>query len=205
MSYFKKQTYGTRVAVSLDGDRLLTDLVSALGGSNVDPGYQGGSFTVGELAIYIRAGYGAKARRVTISSGIADRKAHQRAYASRSIPSFPTITVDPDRGVDVITKDIRKRVIEASAGALAAIHAASNAQSETFASLQNAAERLNARFPGTVTLPDDDTNREASFYLNGGGCYLSGRLNAEGWLYVDRLGTVPAHKLERLVALLAEA
>lgn len=203
MTYFTESEKYGRKEVEFDSKRFLADLVAALGGSNPDPEYQGGRFDLGDLSIYLRQGYGAKARRVTISCGASDRAAHQRAYSHGRLPAFPSITVDPDRPLDVLVKDIKRRVIDAAVEPLAALKAADAAQGEAFASLQAAAARINARFPGAVTLSTVDTVREAPLYLNGGGsAYLSGRLQSDGRLYVDRVGTVDAEKVERLLALL---
>lgn len=81
--------------------------------------------------------------------------------------------------------------------------AADAAQSDTFAALKESAARINALFPGAVTMPTDDTKREASLYLNASGVYLYGRLNYNGTLYPDRLGSVPSDKVEGLLAFLS--
>lgn len=202
MTYFTETERHGRTQIEFDSKRFLADLVAALGGSDADPEYQGGRFNVDGLAVYLRQGYGAKVRRVTVTSGTADKDAHRLAYARGSVPSFPSITIDPDRPLDVLVKDIKRRVIEASAEPMAALAALAAAQADTASQLKAAADRINAKFPGAVTVSGDDTKRNADVYLNGAGSYLSGRLNADGTLYVDRVGSVPAHKVEALLALL---
>lgn len=202
MTYFvATERYG-RIEVEFDSKRFLSDLAAALGGTDVDPEYQGGRFSVGELAMYLRQGWGAKARRVTINCGTTDKSAHQLAYARGRVPDFPEISIDPDRPLDAVVKDIRKRLIEPAAEPLAALKSLASEQADTVATLRAHAERINASYPGSVTLRDE-TKSEASFYLNSAGCYLSGRLNTDGSLYVDRLGTVPSSKLDALLKLLA--
>jgi len=205
MTYFTETKHAHRTDIEFDSKRFLGDITTALGGAtDIDPEYQGGRFNLGELAIYIRAGYGAKARRVTISCGIADRAIHQLAYAQGRVGEFPSISIDTDRPLDAIVKDIRKRLIEAASEPLAQAKALAQKQANTASELKAHADRINSQFPGVVTLPDDNTKREAALYMNGGGCYLSGRLNSDGGIYVDRLGSVPAHKVEALLKLLAE-
>jgi len=185
--------------------RFVTDLADALGGRDVNHEYQSGAFTVGDLRVILRQGWGAKARRVRVVCTAADTEACRRAYSQGGSFPFPEATIDPERPLDAVVKDLQRRIIDKAAPALARVAEASAKQSAEALQLREHAERINDRFPGTVTEHTDSSKREAGFYFNQAGSYLSGRLCSDGRLYVDRLGTVPAHKVERLLALLAEA
>lgn len=201
MTYFHTDKY---CQLKLNAERFARDLCEALGAG----GYESEDFTaaariyMAPLRLYLRQGYGAGAKRVTISSGIADSEIHRRAYSRRSNFNFPEITVDPDRPMAALAKDIRKRVIDASAGPLAAMLEAEKQASELASGVRQHAERIAAAFPTASVTIGDDTKTEAGFYLNHNGVYLSGRINSSGALYVDRLGTVPPDKLDALLALL---
>jgi hypothetical protein len=203
MTYFVEQEIHGRKQVEFDYARFLADLVKAFGGQNVDPQYQGGRFEVEGLTITIRTGSGAKARRVTLAASAADTRATRMAYAQGTLPRFPKITIDPDRPFDTLVRDIRKRVIDAGAAPLASLKALAGAQETASDALRQHAERLNAAFPGAVTVPDDRTKDTASVYLNKG-VYLSGRLTSSGTLHIDRIGSLSGDKVERLLALLVE-
>jgi hypothetical protein len=124
----------------------------------------------------------------------------RRAHTQGRLPEYPRITVDPDKAA--LVRDIQRRVIDAAAGPLAAMKAADIEAREDFASLKAHAALINAAFPGVVSMPSDDTKREAGVYMSGG--RVTGRLNCDGRLYIDRVATIPAHKVARFLSLMAE-
>ena len=201
MSYFQTDSHGQ---IRLNAERFARDLCEALGAG----GYESEDFIsaariyIAPLRLYLRQGYGAQVKRVTISSGIADSEIHRRAYSRRSNFKFPEVTVDPDRPMAALAKDIRKRVIDASAGPLAAMLDAEKQATELASNVRQHAERIATAFPTASVKIGDDTQTEAGFYLNHNGVYLSGRINSSGALYVDRLGTIPPEKLNAILAVL---
>jgi hypothetical protein len=185
---------------TLDAERFLADLARELGGAEIEPQYKGGVFVCGPLRVYVRQGYGAKARRVHIGCNLADLAEIHRARREGRFPDFPSAWVDPDKAWPALVKDIRRRVIDAAQAPLAQVRQMADDGDARTDRLRTAVDAVNALAPGAATMPEGNSY-EAPLYL-GRGVYLNGRLTSDGAIYVDRLGTIPADKVADFLALL---
>jgi hypothetical protein len=203
MSYLiQRESYG-RPETVIDRAAIVRDLAKALGGTaEIEEGHYGGcrvTFADG-LIVGVYAEHGAKKGRARISAygpSAMTRKVSRHAY-----PKFPEVTVDASRPAEAIARDVERRIMPDARAALAVLLT----QAAEIDSARQEAERhaaeITAAFPSVqVTFKDADTT-EGAVYANGGGVYLSGRLNSAGGIYIDRIGGLNAEQTRALLSAL---
>lgn len=115
---------------------------------------------------------------------------------------FPEAYISASKSLAQIAKEVKRRVIEPAKEPLAKVTAQLAELASDQASIGQRAAELRAKFPWlSVTVKDGDT--EAQLYANGGAVYFYGRLSNHGSIYVDRIGSIDANRVERLLAALA--
>jgi hypothetical protein len=168
------------------------DLAWALGARVEKPGdtYDAGRIRHGALTLYVHGSRAHPLGRVEISAGAPELT---RRLIGR-LPQFPSITLDAARPLDRLAADVRRRLVAPSDVIHAGLQDALAAQEAHRKNCEARVAELRAIFP-TIQLDfTDDRTTSARLYANGGGCYLAGRLESDGGLYVDRVGGVPAER-----------
>jgi hypothetical protein len=169
------------------------DLVPVLGAelqsdneTSIDSEFNRPKLIIGDLTIYLRVEHGAQKGRVGISCG---NPALERQMTGTR-PDFPRITVDASRPLNKLAADIKRRVIEDAAEPLAKLRAMVSGQQSERAECEAHAAKIRDAFPQARIEFGDPLKTEASFHMDGGGTWVSGRLQSSGALYVDRVGIV---------------
>lgn len=199
--YMIKSRWGE---MSLDTPRLVADLAKALG-ATVKPDemaaseFSPGTIIIGEMSIYVRSEHGAKKGRARISIGAPELA---RKLSHGGPDAFPAITVDASRPLDKLATEVRRRVIEPAAAPLAALKARIEGEHNARADCERHAARIRAAHPKANIAFRDASTTEANFYMNTSGGYLTGRLQPDGRLYVDRCGTVEGVRVDAVLAAL---
>lgn len=113
-------------------------------------------------------------------------------------------TVSPDaRSIEAIAKDINKRVIEANAPALAKRRAHAAQQKANRDGIAKHCADLKAAIPG-LDIRLKDGEQRATFYGNGGfDGYLSGTINTDGSISLERL-SVSNSQFRKIAKLLSK-
>jgi hypothetical protein len=189
----------------LDRRRLAADLAPLLGGTlepitaieaedSRSPADLSANLRIGDLLIHLnRDKYSRPIERIHVSAGPLRPASIRLAGASRQ--TYPECTLDSGRPLDALAKAIRSRVIEPAATPLAADLAKVRAMVDNADGLAKVRAELLARFPAmdrqtanglAIAEPERD-GRDAYLSAAGNGFSLSGRLKADGSLYVDRL------------------
>jgi hypothetical protein len=173
-------------------------LAQALGATDLEQEGMGyARMKVGAVSLSFRQkGWGANATRMNGHAYAADNAASQRAYQAGRPVSFPEATFDPTRPLAVLVADIRRRLIDKSAPALASIAELAAAQDKRTNNLETHAAAYRARFPGLTVAVDHSSAR-----VHGLG--ISGTMASDGGLYFDRI-SVDADKAARIIAIIAE-
>jgi hypothetical protein len=143
-----------------------------------------------------------KATRLEISISARDVPA---PIASRIGPQkAPSITVDGTRDSAAIAKDIERRVIAPAQAALTEYRAKARAVQARDGSLADVVALLQADFPNLAfTL---ESGRETASMRGTGkaSTYCHARVEPNGGVYFERIGTLPADKARRVLAILNE-
>lgn len=107
------------------------------------------------------------------------------------------------RGLDIIAKDIRKRVIDASQAALAYRREYARERANARNGIAQHMAELSKLCPTLDVKRQSETDETATIW-NRGGAYIAARLNANGTVYIDRIETTTLDKFARIVAILNE-
>ena len=212
MTYWvEKESYG-RKEKALDIQRLATDLARLLGGvvenrwpENAD---SRADIVIGESLVSLYWSYGGKSVEASISAR--DIPAHLLSDVY-SITRTESANFSPDKALAAIAKDIKRRVIDASAGALAKQREYVAKRQSIHDSLLTLADEVHARNPAlTLRRPRHSGNDTAATVLQVEvkGFYL----NAEVALYeggfpkvrIRHIDSIPLDKFERIVAIMLE-
>lgn len=198
--------YG-RAEKRLDVKAMTTDIAAALGAeldvewSGEMSDYQPGRMFLDDLAVYVgkdQKGSGTVIQRGYASAGARPEVSRALAGQMRRI-EYPRITFDPSRPLDQIVKAIKTKVVDASAAPLKSeldYYASMNASN---AAIRAVAAKFIAEFPFARVEIKDERAYDASVYANAEGCYLTGRLNSDGGLYIDR-SSFPASRTAAVMA-----
>lgn len=128
-----------------------------------------------------------------------DRSSYDKSHKTESAK------VNPDgRPIASIAKDIRKRVIDASAAALAAKRQYAADKIATRGGLDAQIAKLGKDIPGIQVSKRNASDLQASVstYRINNGTYVDGRLNADGSVSIDRMSTVSPEQFRAIVAVL---
>ncbi|MBO0716106.1 MAG: hypothetical protein J2P55_02065, partial [Rhizobiales bacterium] len=110
-------------------------------------------------------------------------------------------TVNPDgRSIDSIARDIKRRVIDASAAALKLQRDYAAAQASNRASIKDRAEALAKACP-MLSVKLNEREQNASLYFNHGGGYLSGTLSHDGNVRMRDVSGISADNMPALLKL----
>lgn len=151
------------------------------------------------LKVYVRSLYGANAHRVEIGSYIPEG----RSLESHQRPGLPSITVDSNRAMESIARDVSRRVIEPSRDLVHGVRKLVDARNHAMENLQAEAKRLMREFPGLEVRQQTPPGLSANLYFSLKGYYLAGTLNADGSIYIGSF-SVPKEANESLFAFLAD-
>jgi hypothetical protein len=203
MTYLtERESYG-RTETVVDRAAIVRDLAKALGGTaEIEEGHYGGcrvTFADG-LVIGVYAENGAKKGRARISAY--GPRAMTSKVSRHAYPAFPEITVDASRPADAIARDVERRIMPDARAALAVLLTQAAEIDSARQQAERHAAQITAGFPSVrVTFKDADTI-QGDVYANGGGVYLSGRMNSDGGLYIDRVGGLNAEQARAVLTAL---
>lgn len=183
-------------ALVIDERKFAADLARELGGKVEQNTHQNDSvyIIIGNDKLFVRADN--RMKRVTISISCAEME--WNAWGSSADQKTDSATINPEaRPIASIAKDIRKRVIEANAPALAARRAYVAAKQKSANDLVAYAEQLRQAVPNIrVEIKDQTASVSAT------GVYLYGRLESYGKVTIDRMESVSLMKFVAIMAIL---
>jgi hypothetical protein len=194
MSYLivSESHHGGRI---IDERRFAVDLAKELGGNVLIDGHSV-YIIVGDNKLGIRADNHKK--RINVSIQCAEQA--WGAWGSSADQNADSATINPEaRPIASIAKDIRKRVIEANAPALAARRAYAAAKVKAANDLAGYAEQLRKAVPNIRVEVKGETASVSS-----SGLYLYARLESYGKVSIDRIESIPVAKFARIMAILNE-
>jgi hypothetical protein len=197
MSYIvsEQTSYGWRSKI--DEQKFAADLARELGGKVEHNTFQNNSvyIVVGNNKLFVRADN--HKMRVNVSISCAEMAWNE--WGSSANQKTTSATIHPAaRSIASIAKDIRKRVIEANAPALAARRAYVAAKARSASDLVTHAETLR-KVPGLRV----EMNGESA-EVSATGLYMYARLESYGKVTIERLESLPIDKFIRVMAILNE-
>jgi hypothetical protein len=204
MSYLTEVESFGRKQARIDLPRFAADLAKVLAGTVVAKGEypdERQAIKIGTELLNLSADNYKKRVTVSISAPDVpwdDRNTYDKAHRTESA------TVNPDgRTIERIAADFKRRVIEPSKEALRLQreHAVRMAQGR--ASIVRLGNALKARLPD-LDVRINEKEQRAAIYGGGRGHYLSATLSGDGTIAVERLGSMPLSKFEKIVAILNE-
>lgn len=185
----------------MDLHKLTAEVCALLGGKNESQSEHAMTRFVildGAVALVMRTGYGATANKVTISAFLPFEDVlqyHQRA-------KFESITVTGTRPAEAVAKEIKRRLLDGVEIKIAEALARVNAHNETKTTVKARAAKWAQDFPGlSVTVNDDGLS--ARLYFNKSGKYLSGDMQRDGSISIQRLSLDGENSATALLTLLA--
>jgi hypothetical protein len=152
------------------------------------------------LTLRPSANYGAKIGKVDVYACAA----FSGALEHHERPKFPSATVDSSRDIKAIVRDIMRRVVEP--GRIVAKETAERAARKRGVTdgLKALCRELEASFPGLQASLTSSHATSANLYFNRpGNGYLSGSLQADGTINIQRLSLGSADDARRLFAILS--
>jgi hypothetical protein len=125
-----------------------------------------------------------------------DRNTYNKEHRTESA------TVNPDgRSIEAVARDIKRRVIDASANALKLQREYAAAQQSNRDGIKAKAAALTKACP-TLSVRVNDGQQSAELYYNRNGSYLSGSLSFDGSIRLRDVSGIKADKMARLLTLL---
>jgi hypothetical protein len=204
VTYLKDHESFGRIEKRIDLVRFAADLAKQLAGKTTTeaqyPDERQGVM-VGTDLINLSADNHKKRVHVSISAPEVpwdDRNTYDKAHKTESA------SVNPDgRTIERIAADIKRRVIEPSKEPLRLQREHAVKMAEGRASIVRLSAALKARLPG-LDVRTNEKEQRAAIYSGSNGHYLSATLSGDGTIAVERLGSMPMSKFERIVAILNE-
>lgn len=196
------EKYG-REEKAVDLKRFVADLAKELGGKVWnDPMVDADDRThivLGKERLDFHAHeWGAAKGRVRVTIWAPDVRHDERGYYGDKRMRTEDATVDPNkRTIAAIAKDIQKRVVDGSKEALRLQREYADTVRQGRADIKKHAEQLRQATGLDVTVNEGERN--ARVYWNGDGLYISGTLSADATVSIDRVGSMPLEKFEKLV------
>lgn len=184
--------------MAIDERKFAIDLAKELGG-NVLLNEHGKDDSrvyviVGDNKLYVSADN--YKRRINVSVSCAEMG--WNGYGSSADQKTDSATINPEaRTIASIAKDIRKRVIDANAPALAARRAYVAAKAKAATDLTSYADQLRKAVPNLRVEVKGETASVSST-----GLYMYARLESYGKVTIDRLESLPIDKFIRIMAIL---
>lgn len=200
MSYIVLSDYGSR---RVDIARFAADLAAELDATarpyrDDYPNENQRIDLPGEVYLYLRAND--YKSRVWISLSASDVRHDERNFYDKDQRTIEA-TVNPDgRPMAAIARDVRKRVIEANAPAIAAQRAFAASRRDHAAGI----EAIAARIGKVADVRINDDRLGASIYLNRNGAYLGARINSSNSITIDRFGSITEAQFLAIVDVLTK-
>lgn len=189
-----------RSNTTIDLDRFATDLAKALGAELIDTTYKYyREIRVGADVLHLGANEWKK--RVSVSIHAPDVKygdwsAYDKAQKTESA------SVNPDgRRIELIARDIKKRVIEANKPALAARRAYAKQQQQNRTDIVTHAAAIKKANP-SLDVRVRDGEQKAAVYSGGNGHYVSAYLECDNTVSIERIGSVSAAQFSAIMKIL---
>lgn len=205
------EAYG-RPEHRLDVQSFTKDLAKAMGGEYCPPEEPGDThdnrsfgrfrFPGDGVKVTVYHGYGLKPEQVSLRLDLEDFPNEVRNAIYGDKYKLPEIKVSVERSLQVLARDIEKRLIQAAQAPLTARRELARSYHETAESLDKAMAEFRAAFPGARLDVVSNSKQSATFYISEP--YVSGTLFAEGSVTINHMASLPRGKLVRLVALLRE-
>ncbi len=196
MTYLIERDFRGRTESVVDVPRFVADLAPLIGGT-VIPSESDNDHTfyvrVGGLMLHVYGGQHTNRCRldqVHVSCAVADVPPGDRPrYDGTGRYSMPSVNVSATKSIGVIARDITKRVIDAAAEPLAAIHAYVRQQQESREGLGQVLEELRVKVPELRERESSDSyERRLDWIPNN--VYLQACAYASGQVGIDRIGNV---------------
>jgi hypothetical protein len=188
----EQTSYGSKSRI--DEQKFAVDLAKALGG-NVEIKNDSFYIVVGDFKLFVNADNHKKRVKVGMAS---DWGTYEPGIANQRTDDA---TVNPEgRPMASIAKDIKKRVIDANAPAMAARKAWAEAKVTAASNLQAYAAELR-KVPG-VSVDIESGGGDAK--VRASGLYLYGRLAHHGKVTIDRIESISVAKFAKVMAILNE-
>lgn len=208
--YVKTETKYGREERSLDIHRFARDLAKAIGGKVIPqaPGEiineRYASIEIDGAAIGLTGGRGRNdLEKVTVRISPLGLKLSYNDTPRGDEFKTPEAKVSTARPLAAIAADIKRRVIDPGAAPIAKLREHATACVQQAADLQSTADRLRKRYPLLSVTVKDGARHSASLYRNANDePYLSGTVQADGTVSIDRLGSLTAAQFERVMAAL---
>jgi hypothetical protein len=200
----EKQDFGS-VEIIFDIQAFARDLAAVMGGAYVTPAKDDMSaaeryatFTLDGYDISLSRDWSDRRNKTVHVSirMIGDKLGHLESDGYR----MPKASVSGTRPLAALAKDIRRRVIEPAAAPAAKRRELTESRTQYANNLAAHAKRMRAAFPG---LQVDVSDSAASLYLNSDGNYLTGRLDGDGKVTIDRISQLNAAAFAGVMAALA--
>lgn len=156
-----------------------------------------------DLVIYVsRKGWGAKADFIEV--GVAPNGRLEDNDCNYRL-GWPTISLNGTRPVEALVADIKRRVINSEATSSALLKYRENVEAKRSREndLGRAQQRLVA-LPNVRFARDRGTSSWTCDFYNYGGSYFNGRVNSDGQVTFERVGSVSMDKAERILKILGE-
>lgn len=151
------------------------------------------------LQLFAHELHGANKGRLEIMTGT-DHAATTKI--SGSVPKFPRISVDVQRDIAAIVRDVTRRLIEPSAEPFAKVQELVALAEQRTKGLIEVSAELSRKFPALQITTNESSASSATVYGNVDGTYFSGRVQSDGSVYVDRISTLSAGQAERVFSAL---
>jgi hypothetical protein len=117
----------------------------------------------------------------------------------------PSVTIDGTRDSAAIAKDIRRRVIDPAQAGLADYRAKAQAVQARDGSLADVVASLQVDFPNLRFTLESGRETASMSGTSKAATYCHARVEPNGGVYFERIGTLPADKARRVLAILNEA
>lgn len=201
MDYTKTvESYG-RQETKIDLERFTADLAKELGGKvwkdperDIDQTH----IVLGTERLDLVSNTWKLKARVRVTIWAPDVKHDERGYYGDKRMRTEEATVDPNkRTVAAIAKDVKRRVVDGSREALRLQREYADTVRRGRADIKKHAEQLRRATGLDVTV--NETERSARVYWNGDGLYISGTLSADATVSIDRVGSMPLEKFEKMM------
>jgi hypothetical protein len=204
MTYQKERESFGRIELRIDLVRFAADLAKQLAGTTAAKGGypdERQDIMVGTDQLHLSTDNHKKRVHVSISAPDVkhgDRNIYDKAHKTESA------SVNPDgRTIERIAADIKRRVIEPSKEALRLQREHAKRMAEGRAAIVRLSAALKRRLPD-LDVRTNEQEQRAAIYGGSNGHYLSATLSGDGTVAVERLGSMPMSKFERIVAILNE-
>ncbi|WPM81387.1 hypothetical protein R5W60_06850 [Brucella pseudintermedia] len=177
------------------------DLAAVMGlAAELEVGRYGSAKLIWPEGFHATLSFSFKSDKKVVIRGWCDDNNKIEWYGDRV--SFPAISVNPSRDLSAIAKDIQRRLVGPAKEALEKVRAKVAEQNDKGNRLAAVVKEYTERFPGLSVTMYPGNSREASIYLNAHDNYLSGSVDSDGRLNIQRCSVGDATASRALLAAL---